>query len=135
MFFHKICEIFQEHIFFQIISRYKFEAGKNQAFYNNIYIIISTFLQSHFFFPMLSSTNIMEFCFFKHFQLTDVKSNRCFSGLPLISIILWEHCENNIKTFWFYSYENKWIISRKILRFFFLRLFKTFPSMRLYLFS
>ena len=37
-------------------------------------------------------------------QLINVKSNRCFSGL---SLILWEYCENDIKTFWYYSYENK----------------------------
>ena len=66
----------------------------------------------------LSSSKIKEICFFIHFQLIDVRNNRCFSGLSLISIILWEYCEN-IKTFWYYSYENKWIISQKVVRLFF----------------
>ena len=75
--------------------------------------------------------------FFIHFPWIDVKSKRCFGGLSLISIILREYCENNIKTFWYYSYENKLIISWKIVRFFFffLRSFKAFPLIRLYLFS
>ena len=80
---------------------------------------------------------LQNFVFFIHCQWIDVKSNRCFGGLSLISIILWEYCENNIKTFWYYSYKNKLIISWKIVRFFvlFLRLFKASPLIRLYLFS
>ena len=78
---------------------------------------------------------LQNFVFFIHFQWIDFKSNRCFGGNSLISIILWEYCENNIKTFWYYSYENKLIISWKIKRLFFLRLFKAFPPIRLYLFS
>ena len=62
---------------------------------------------------------LQNFVFFIHFQWIDVKSNRCFGGNSLISIILWEYCEN-IKTFWYYSYENKPIISWKIVRLFFL---------------
>ena len=62
---------------------------------------------------------LQNFVFFIHFQWIDVKSNRCLGGLSLISIILWEYCENNIKTFWYYSYENKLIISWKIKRLFF----------------
>ena len=57
-----------------------------------------------------------KFCLFIHFRWVDVKSSRCFNGPSLISIILWEYCENNIKTFWFYSYENKRVISRKVVR-------------------
>ena len=80
--------------------------------------------------------NFTKLCLFIHFRWIDVKSNRCFGGLSLISIILWEYCENNIKTFWNYSYENKRIISQKIVRlFFFLRLFEAFPPIGLYLFS
>ena len=87
------------------------------------------------FLSYLSSSKITELCFFIHFQRIDVKNKRCFSGLSLISIILWEYCENNIKRFWYYSYENKRIISRKAKRLFLLRLFKAFPPVRLYLFS
>ena len=54
--------------------------------------------------------------FFIHFPWIDVKSKRCFGGLSLISIILREYCENNMKTFWYYSYENKLVISWKIVR-------------------
>ena len=97
-----------------------------------MYNKILTFLQSHFFFPMLSSSKTMELCFFFHFQRTDVKNNRCFSCLSLISIILWEYCENNIKTFSCYSYGNKWIISRKVKILFSLRLFKASPPVRWY---
>ena len=50
------------------------------------------------------------------FQLTSTVT--CFSGLSLISIILWEYWENTIKTFWYY-YKNKRIISWKIIIFFF----------------
>ena len=75
--------------------------------------------------------------FFHSSQWIDVKSNRCFSGNSLISIILLEYYENNIKTFWCYSYENKWIISWKTVRLIFerLRLFKAFQPIRLYFFS
>ena len=59
---------------------------------------------------------LRNFVFFIHFQWTDVKSKRCFGGLSLISIILREYCENNMKTFWYYSYENKLVISWKIVR-------------------
>ena len=105
------------------------------AFYNSMHTKISIFLQARLFFSMLSSLNITELCFFIHFQRIDVKSNRCFSDLSLISIILWEYLENNIKTFWYSSSENKWIILRVVGRFFFfffffLRLFKVFPPIR-----
>ena len=100
VFFYEICKIFkniyfEEHLFceirfsrFNCISRFKFEVGKSQVFCNSMYIKIFMFLWSHIFFPMLSSLKITEICFFKHFQLIDVKSIRCFSGLSLISIIL-----------------------------------------------
>ena len=60
--------------------------------------------------------SLPKFCFLIHFRWVDVKSSRCFGGLSLISIILWEYCEKNIKTFWYYSYENKQIISQKVVR-------------------
>ena len=41
-----------------------------------------------------------KFWLFTHFEWADVKSSGCFSGISLISIILWKYCENNIKTFW-----------------------------------
>ena len=87
------------------------------------------------FFTVLSNLKFTKLCLFIHFRWIDVKSNRCFGGLSLISIILWEYCENNIKTFWYYSYENKRIISRKAARLFFLRLFEAFPPIGLCLFS
>ena len=70
-----------------------------------------------------------EQCFFIHFPWIDVKSSRCFSGTSLISIILCEYCEDNIKTF-----PHK-IISQKNLRLFLWVLFKTFPLIRLHLLS
>ena len=45
------------------------------------------------------------------------------------------NCGNNIKNFWYYSHENKWIISRKIVRLFFWRLFELFSETGLYLLS
>ena len=60
--------------------------------------------------------SLPKFCFLIHFRWVDVKSSRCFGGLSLISIILWEYCEKNIKTIWYYSYENKQIISQKVVR-------------------
>ena len=48
-----------------------------------------------------------KFCLLIHFRWVDVKSSRCFSGISLISIIWWEYCENNIKMFSYYPYENK----------------------------
>ena len=60
--------------------------------------------------------SLPKFCLLIHFRWVDVKSSRCFGGLSLISIILWEYCEKNIKTFWYYSYENKQIISQKVVR-------------------
>ena len=73
----------------------------------------------------------IKFCLFIHFPCFDIKSSRCFSGLSLISIILWEYCKNNIKTFWYYSYENKRIISWKFVRLTFFRLFEAFPPIGL----
>ena len=144
VFFYEIYEILkniylEEHLFFQIrfsgfncISRFKFETGKNETFRNSMYIKIFTFLQSHFFFSMLSSSKITELC---SFIFNKLKSKvTCFSGLSLISIILSEYFENNIETFSCYSYENKRIISRKIARSF-LTFFKAFPPIRFYLFS
>ena len=78
---------------------------------------------------------LQNISFFIYFQWIDVKGNRSFGDLSLISIILWEYCENNIETFWYYSYENKLIISWKNVRLFFLSLFKALPPIRLYLFS
>ena len=57
--------------------------------------------------------------FVHSFLMNWCKSTRCFGGLSLISIILWEYCENNIKTFCYYSYGNNQIISQKVVRFFF----------------
>ena len=68
------------------------------------------------FFTVLSSSKFTKLCLFIHFRWIDVKSNRCFGGFSLISIILWDYCEKNIKTFWYYSYENKRIISRRVVR-------------------
>ena len=45
------------------------------------------FLQSRFFFPVLSSSKITVLCFFIDFQRIEVKSNRCFGGLSLISTV------------------------------------------------
>ena len=84
---------------------------------------IFTFLLQHFCFPMLSSSKITRLCFFIHFQWIDVKSNRCFRGLSLISIILWEYCENNIKTFWYYSYENKQSVPTNKIIFILIRIY------------
>ena len=58
-------------------------------------------------------------------KVTDVSA-----GPSVLSIILWEYYENDMKTFWYYPYENKRIISRKIVRIFW-RLFKVFPPIRL----
>ena len=69
-----------------------------------------------------------KFCLFIHFPCFDIKSSRCFSGL---SLILWEYYKNNIKTFWYYSYENKQIISWKFVRLTFFRLFEAFPPIGL----
>ena len=74
---------------------------------------------------------LQNFVFFIHFQWIDVKSNRCFGGLSLISIILWEYCENNIKTFWYYSYENKLIISWKIVRLSFFEIIQSVPTIKI----
>ena len=85
---------------------------------------------------VLSSSKFTKLCLFIHFRWIDVKSNRYFGGFSLISIILWDYCEKNIKTFWYYSYENKRIISRRVVRliFFFLRSFEAFPPIGLCLF-
>ena len=74
---------------------------------------------------------LQNFVFFIHFQWIDFKSNRCFGGNSLISIILWEYCENNIKTFWHYSYENKPIISWKIVRLIYFEIIRSFPTYRI----
>ena len=73
---------------------------------------------------------LQNFVLFIHFQWIDVKSNRCFSGLTLISIILREYWENN-KTFWYYSYENKRIISWKIVRLFFFEIIQSVPTSKI----
>ena len=70
---------------------------------------------------------LQNFAFFIHFQWIGVKSNRCLRGLSLISIILWAYCEN-IKTFWYYSYENKLIISRKVVRLTFFEIIQNVPT-------
>ena len=77
---------------------------------------------------LLSSSKITELCFSIHFQWIDVKSSRCFGGLSLISIILWEYFENNIKTFWHYSCENKQINSWKTVRLFFCGIIRSVPT-------
>ena len=74
-----------------------------------------------------------KFCLFIHFRWFKVKSS---GRLSLISIILWEYCQNNIKTYWHYSYENKQIISWKAVRFFFFEIIRSVPTNRLvYIFS
>ena len=65
---------------------------------------------------VLSSSNVYQILMFIHFRRVDVKS---FSGLSLVSIILWAHYENNIWTFWYY----------------FLRLFETFPPINKIMFT
>ena len=95
----------------------------------------SRFCSYAFSFLRYHAQKLQNFIFFIHFQWIHFKSNRCFGGNSLILIILWEYCKNNIKTFWYYSYENKPLISWKIVRLIFLRLFKAFPPIRLYLFS
>ena len=127
MFFHEICEIFKNTYSFKlylvdltVCPDLKFETGKNQAFYNSIYIKIFTFLLSHFFFPVLSSSKITELCFFHAFSI-DFNSNmfqRSFSDLnnlmrilreyyQNILILLWEQTNNFMKNykifFWDYS--------------------------------
>ena len=59
---------------------------------------------------------LQNFVFFIHFRWIDVKSNRCFGVILLISIILWAYCDN-FKTFWDYSYENKLIILKNCIFF------------------
>ena len=71
---------------------------------------------------------LQKFVFFIHFQWIDVKINRCFGGLSLISIILWGYCENNIKMFWYYSYENKPIMSWKVVRLIFFEIIQSVPT-------
>ena len=65
---------------------------------------------------VLSSSDVYQIFMFIHFRWVEVKS---FSGLSLISIILWAHYENNIWTFWYY----------------FLRLFETFPPINKIMFT
>ena len=65
---------------------------------------------------VLSSSNVYQILMFIHFRWVDVKS---FSGLSLVSIILWAHYENNIWAFWYY----------------FLRLFETFPPINKIMFT
>ena len=83
------------------------------------------------FFTVLSSSKFTKLCLFIHFRWIDVKSNRCFGGFSLISIILWDYCEKNIKTFWYYSYENKRIISRRIVRLIFFEIIRSVPTNRI----
>ena len=71
---------------------------------------------------------LQNFIFFIHFQWIHFKSNRCFGGNSLISIILWEYCRNNIKTFWYYSYENKPLILWKIVRLIFFEIIQSVPT-------
>ena len=82
---------------------------------------------------VLSSSKFTKLCLFIHFRWIDVKSNRYFGGFSLISIILWDYCEKNIKMFWYYSYENKRIISRRVVRliYFFFEIIRSVPTNRI----
>ena len=77
--------------------------------------ILTFLLHSGSYSTILSSSKVYQILFVHYFQRVDVKSNICFGGLYLISIMLWEYCEN-IKTFWHYSCKNKRIITGKVVR-------------------
>ena len=77
--------------------------------------ILTFLLHSGSYSTILSSSKVYQILFVHYFQRVDVKSNICFGGLYLISVMLWEYCEN-IKTFWHYSCKNKRIITGKVVR-------------------
>ena len=55
-----------------------------QSVYQNLHVAAVTLFLSY-----VAKFENYGTLFFVHFQRIDVKSNRCFSGLPLISIILY----------------------------------------------
>ena len=77
---------------------------------------------------VLSSSKFTKFSLFIQFRWVDVKNNRFFSGLSLISTILWEYCKKNVKLFWYYSYENKRKLSQKVVRLIFLKITRSVPT-------
>ena len=74
------------------------------------------FYKRSFLYSFYQAQKFTNFCLFIYFRWFDIKSSKCFGGFSLISIILWEYCENNVKTFWYYFNENKQTISQKVLR-------------------
>ena len=132
MFFHEICEILMNTYSFKLylvdltvfpdlnlrLAKIKPFTTVSISKFSRFYCHTSSFL-------CYQVRKLRNFVFFKRFQLTSTVT--CFSGLSLISIILWEYWENTIKTFWYY-YKNKRIISWKIIIFFFFEIIQSVPT-------
>ena len=121
--------------FFFFKIRFNHISKTSRIYLDHHFIVkmLTFLLQSRSFSTILSGLKVYQTLFVHSFLMS--WRNRCFDGLSLISILLWDYCETNIKTFWYHSYENKRIISRKVVRLIFLRLPEAFPPVGLYLFS